>query len=86
MRIYYLLFILAVTVFGFVLSINGEWQNSSNKFSNDVMLILDDFDARLTAKDDLMKRALDSYGTQVHVNKEWIKKTRSDISDKKGLG
>ena len=86
MRTNYLLFILILVLFGYFVQADSGWYDYHSKFANDTANMLVDFDKRLTAKDDLMKRALDSYGTQVHVNKEWIKKTRSDISDKKGLG
>ena len=86
MRIHYLFFILIITMFGFILNIDQTWQKSSDKFVADVVAVLDDFDTRLTAKDDLMKRALDAYGTQIHINKRWIKTTIAKIDDNEVKG
>ena len=84
MRIHYLFFILIITLFGFLVHLDNRWFDYHAKFATDTAKMLVEFDKRLIAKDDLMKRALDSYGTQIHVNKEWIKKTIADMKIKGG--
>lgn len=86
MRIHYLLFVLIITLFGYMVCINNDWITHHNDFAVDVARMLNDFNDRLSTKDDLMKRALESYGTQIHINKAWIKRTIAEIDGNKEKG
>ena len=86
MRIHYLLFILIITLFGYFVQANNGWYKWHTQFGTDTAKMIMEFDARLSDKEDLMQRALDSYGTQIHVNKAWIKKTIAKIDENKVKG